>query len=286
MKKIQWKKYVFLLMIICAMQQTHAETPQPQQEFLLPNLQHDSLTTTAISTKEVVAIPLQSSVRKFTDDYLDEHGQMLATIKENNGKTFTIIQKILLNRGVPPQMMYLAVVESKLKIKATSGAGAGGVWQLMPVTARSLGLRVNGKTDERRSIYQSSVAAADYLHELYQQFDDWLLVVAAYNCGAGNVYKAIKQSGSREFWKLQSFLPLETRNHVKRFIATHYYYEEQGSLVTLTKKERIKHLAAVNEMLAKEEKPQTGIISTQHQQFYNCILVASYEGEMIFELRK
>ena len=175
-------------------------------------------------------------------------------------------------------------IGTKLKNKATSGAGAVGIWQLMPVTARSLGLRVTDKTDERRYIIQSSVAAANYLNVLYKQFDDWLLVVAAYNCGAGNVYKAIKQSGSREFWKLQRYLPAETRNHVKRFIATHYYYEGEGSFATLTKTERNKYLASLLEV--EEDTNETDNTPAPSNQPLNWVLIAQHEGEMILLLRK
>jgi membrane-bound lytic murein transglycosylase D len=191
-------------------------------------------------------ILLQPAVQKFASVYLKEHSILLEKLKQNNNTTLRIIENILRKHGIPGELKYLAVVESKLKNTATSGVGAAGVWQLMPVTARALGLKVYGKTDERRNIYNSTAAAADYLSTLYGMFDDWLLVVAAYNCGAGNVYKAINKAGSRDFWKLQYFLPLETRNHVKRFIATHYFFEDEGSFVTLTKKERLQHIALLS----------------------------------------
>ena len=107
----------------------------------------------------------------------------------------------------------------------------------MPVTARLLGLKVTRKRDERTNYIKSTNAAALYLTDLYDQFGDWLLVIAAYNCGPGNVLKAIARSGSRNFWDLQYFLPAESRNHVKKFIGTHYIFEGQGGLTTLTKKE-------------------------------------------------
>ncbi len=191
-----------------------------------------------------------------------------------------------MKRGLPAEMVYLAVVESKLKNKATSGAGAAGIWQLMPVTARSLGLRITGKIDERRYIIQSSVAAAKYLQELYKQFDDWLLVVAAYNCGSGNVYKAIKQSGSRDFWKLQRFLPKETRDHVKRFIATHYYYEGEGSIVTLTKTERLDYLSSLEELEEENEENKTDDTPASRIEPHNWVLIMQQDGKWITSLRK
>jgi membrane-bound lytic murein transglycosylase D len=107
----------------------------------------------------------------------------------------------------------------------------------MPETARGLGLRVNGKIDERRDYFKSTYAAARYLAYLYDLYEDWLLVIAAYNGGPGKVNTAIKKSGSRNFWSLQYHLPAESRNHVKKFIATHYIMEGEGGLTTLTKDE-------------------------------------------------
>jgi membrane-bound lytic murein transglycosylase D len=226
-------------------------------------------------------IKLQASLKKFVADYLKENGDMLDDIKAKNNATFKTIEKIFETRVIPVELKYLAVVESKLKNSATSGTGAAGIWQLMPVTAGTLGLKVKGKIDERRYTYQSTVAAAKYLKELYNQFDDWLLVVAAYNCGAGNVHKAIKKSGSREFWKLQNFLPAETRKHVKKFIATHFYYEEKGSLVTLTKTERKKYLTAINETGNKQ-----GELPVPGNNYFNWVCISYNDDKLIFLPRK
>jgi membrane-bound lytic murein transglycosylase D len=117
--------------------------------------------------------------------------------------------------------------------RATSWVGAGGPWQFMPYTARDYGLVVNGFTDERRDYYKSTHAAARYLLTLYRQTKDWLLVIAAYNGGPGRVFSAIKRSGSRNFWALQYYLPQESRNHVKKFIATHYIMEGSGGVTTM-----------------------------------------------------
>ncbi len=262
---------------------------QPQDELLLPYLFHDSVaakTTVSNNNNMPPIIPLQSGVRKYVNDYLNENAETLEIIKERNSAKLKTIQKILVKRGIPAGLMYLAIVESELSNSATSRVGAAGIWQLMPETARTLGLLVNGKTDQRRHTYQSSVAAADYLKVLYKQFDDWLLVVAAYNCGAGNVYKAIKLSGSREFWKLQRFLPSETRNHVKHFIATHFYYEANGSVVTLTRKERIQYLASLNEVVTKEDEHTVADFPVSCIQPANAVLVAQHVCELRLEIGK
>jgi membrane-bound lytic murein transglycosylase D len=155
-----------------------------------------------------------------------------------------MIDGILVRYGLPKELKYLAVIESQLKPGAVSWAGAVGPWQLMPATARILGLKVNKKVDERVNYSKSTHAAAKYLKDLYNEFGDWLLVIAAYNGGPGNVYSAIRKSGSRNFWALQNYLPAESRNHVKKFIATHYIFEGQGGITTLTKKEMVDQLGA------------------------------------------
>ncbi|MBS4065105.1 MAG: lytic transglycosylase domain-containing protein [Chitinophagaceae bacterium] len=279
MKTTLWKQVVLLFVFTCALQSMQAKSPVRNNT---PVLVSDSLA--GINNVPVaVTIPLQSSVQSFVDSYLDEHADLLDNIKQRNGKTFTLIQKILVKRGVPAELLYLAVVESKLKNAATSGVGAAGIWQLMPSTARTLGLKVDAETDQRRHIYHSSIAAANYLNTLYKQFDDWLLVVAAYNCGAGNVQKAIKQSGSREFWKMQRYLPKETRDHVKRFIATHFHYEGEGSLATLTKTERTKYLASLletNEEDDTSDQPSSTVLPVRW------VLMTHEEGKLIAVLRK
>jgi membrane-bound lytic murein transglycosylase D len=116
----------------------------------------------------------------------------------------------------------------------------------MPATAHLLGLKITRKYDERTNYYKSTIAAARYLKDLYAEFDDWLLVLAAYNGGSRPVYTAIRKSGSKNFWTLQDYLPAESREHVKKFIATHYYFEGKGSETTLTRAESIKYRRAVN----------------------------------------
>ena len=143
----------------------------------------------------------------------------------------------------------------------------------MRQTARELGLTVSGKVDERKNSYRSTKAAAKYLRALYKEYGDWLLVIAAYNSGPGVVNAAIKKSGSRNFWKLQSFLPGETRGHVKRYIAVHYFFEEVGSETTLTKAENTnyaKELQQYNCVIEELSKKDTTVtvatnMLTNHQ---------------------
>jgi len=187
-------------------------------------------------------IPLHPTMGIFISDYADDHDELFEKLRLNKSYYLKTIDKIFIQHGIPVEMKYMAIVESQLKTDARSWVGAVGVWQFMPATAKRFGLKITSAYDERKHLWKSSVAAAKYLNELYNMFGDWLLVVASYNSGPGYVLNAIKKSGSRSFWKLQYFLPKETRLHVKRFIATHYYFEGEGSLVTLGKAESEKYL--------------------------------------------
>ncbi|MBY0476598.1 MAG: lytic transglycosylase domain-containing protein [Chitinophagaceae bacterium] len=168
----------------------------------------------------------------FIQDYLQDHGKSLTRMKSWGMPYFTLIDNVLMQYGLPNELKYLAVIESGLNNSATSWVGARGPWQFMPYTAKEYGLMVNSWADERTDYFRSTHAAAKYLTSLYNDLNDWLLVIAAYNGGPGRVYSAIRKSGSRDFWKLQYFLPAESRNHVKKFIATHYIMEGKGGVTT------------------------------------------------------
>ena len=144
--------------------------------------------------------PLNKHLRQFVKTYLEENGQNLYNIKQRSNSPFIIIDSVLTRYRLPEQLKYLAVVESELKTRAVSKVGAVGPWQLMPATARILGLKVNAQYDERKNYYKSTRAAAIYLKDLYHVYGDWLLVFAAYNGGEVTVNAAIKKSGSRNFW--------------------------------------------------------------------------------------
>ena len=104
--------------------------------------------------------------------------------------------------------------------------------------------------DDRYRVYKSTVGAARYLKQLHDEFGDWLLAIAAYNAGAGRIHHAMKMAHSRDFWLIQNYLPLETRNHVKRFIGVHYYFEGQGSVATMTKAEVQQYANKMTEFIA------------------------------------
>ena len=175
------------------------------------------------------SIPYASQVSPYAEtymqSYLKAHENFLLNLKKTSMPYFNFIDGILIQYGLPKELKYLAVIESDLKTNALSSAGARGPWQFMDYTAKGYGLIVNQNQDDRTDYFKSTHAAAKYLLTLYRDLKDWLLVIAAYNGGPGRVYSAIRKSGSRNFWKLQYYLPEESRNHVKKFIATHYIME-------------------------------------------------------------
>lgn len=145
---------------------------------------------------------------------------------------FPIFEDILDSEKMPIELKYLPVIESALNPRAFSRAGASGLWQFMFSTGKMYGLDGNSLVDERRDPLKSTHAAAKYLKNLYGIYGDWNLVIAAYNCGPGNVNKAIRRSGGkRDYWAIYPFLPRETRGYVPAFIAATYtmtYYAEHG----------------------------------------------------------
>ena len=162
----------------------------------------------------------------FIQSYLEKQGPSLQKMKTWAKPYFNLYDQILIANGVPTTLKYLSVIESSLNAEVVSWAGAAGPWQIMPEEAKRLGLKLT-PVDERMDYEKSTQAAATILRESFAEFGDWLLVVAAYNGGAGRVRQAIKKKGTKDFWIIQYELPLETRNHVKKFIATQYIFETE-----------------------------------------------------------
>jgi membrane-bound lytic murein transglycosylase D len=142
---------------------------------------------------------------------------------------FPIYEKIFRDAGIPEEIKFLSIIESQLNPYAVSRVGATGPWQFMFSTARLYGLTMDNYVDERRDPIQSSYAAAAYLKDAYQEFGDWLLAIASYNCGKSNVIRAIEKAGANDFWSIRPYLPIETRGYVPAYIAITYvmnYYKK------------------------------------------------------------
>ena len=201
------------------------------------------------SASDKPEIRLNKKGALFVKKYIKNSKECLVRIRKRSMVPFLIIDSVLKKYHLPLELKYLAVIESELKPSALSHVGARGPWQLMPETAQILGLKTSHQNDERTNYYKSTIAAAKYLRDLYTEFNDWLLVLAAYNGGPKPVYNAIQKSGSKNFWILQNYLPAESRDHVKKFIATHYYFEGRGSETTLTRAENLEFKKMVKEFV-------------------------------------
>ena len=163
-----------------------------------------------------------------------------------------IFEQALEKEGLPLELKYLPVIESALNPDAISRVGATGLWQFMISTAKGLGLEVNSLVDERRDPYRASEKAAVYLKNLYNIYHDWSLVIAAYNCGPGNVNKALRRAGGsgKDFWAIYPYLPKETRGYVPAFIAANYvmtYFKNHNISPSLAKKPLLTDTIAVNQ---------------------------------------
>jgi membrane-bound lytic murein transglycosylase D len=180
----------------------------------------------------IMELPFNEHVRKCIDFYTGQRRKQVSYMLAMGQYYMPIFEDQLIANKLPNELKYLPIIESALNPTAYSRAGAGGLWQLMVATGRIYGLQVNSLIDERMDPYKATVAAARYLKDLFRIYGDWNLVIAAYNCGPGNVNKAIRRSGGkRDYWQIYPYLPTETRNYVPIFIAANYvmnYYKEHN----------------------------------------------------------
>ncbi len=174
------------------------------------------------SIKKDIPLDYNEYVQSYIDIYSrnpDEMGKVLGLTKYY----FPIYEKAFRDAGIPDEMKYLSIVESKLDPYAVSRVGATGLWQFMSATGKMYGLTMDDYVDDRRDPIQASYAAAAYLKDAYQEFGDWLLAIASYNCGKSNVEHAIdKAGGASDFWSVRQYLPVETRGYVPAYIAVTY----------------------------------------------------------------
>lgn len=181
-----------------------------------------------------IEMPLNDVTRKYIEMYSNKMKGSVSVMLGAANFYNPIFEEALERYDVPLELRYLPVIESALRPSATSRVGAAGLWQFMIGTGKRYGLEVNTLVDERRDPIKSSEAAAHYLSDLYNMFGDWSLAIAAYNCGEGNVQRALLRSGNQEgsdFWTIYNRLPRETRGYVPAFIAATYvmnYYCEHG----------------------------------------------------------
>lgn len=172
-----------------------------------------------------IKLAYNSYVKAYIDLYAYKRREQVQQMLGLSELYFPIFEAELDRRGMPMELKYLPIVESALNPHAVSRVGATGLWQIMYSTGKWLGLDIHSYIDERRDPYRSTTAALDYLQKMYAVYGDWLTVIAAYNCGPGNVNKAIRRSGGKtDFWSIRDFLPRETRGYVPAFIGALYVF--------------------------------------------------------------
>lgn len=206
---------------------------EPSTELVDDNQNLDSLYAARLARiPSLFPLTYNADVRKFIELYAVRKRNFSGRILGLTKIYFPLFEEVLLKLDVPLELKNLAIIESALNPSAVSRVGATGLWQFMYPTGKMYGLEVNSFIDERRDPVKSTYAAANYLKDLHKIYNDWELALAAYNCGPGNVNKAIRRSGGKKnFWEIYDFLPKETRGYVPAFIAATYtmhYYNEHG----------------------------------------------------------
>jgi membrane-bound lytic murein transglycosylase D len=247
-------KFIFLLAFLFTFSNATAQSNTKLKDSSEPSRVGFSSLFTMVATGKKDN-PFQFELNKtalgFIQSYIEKQGPELRKMKTWARPYFNLYDEILKANGIPVELKYLSVIESHLTPNLVSWAGAVGPWQLMPDEAARFGLKTT-PVDERTDFRKSTIAAATLLKELYAQFGDWLLVVAAYNGGAGRVSRALKKRDTHSFWQIEYDLPLETRNHVKKFIATYDIFEMEDARAPE------KEIKAVEVSPLKGNKPNLG----------------------------
>ena len=171
-----------------------------------------------------IPLPYNYIVKGYIDRYISPRYHTISRILGLSQYYFPMIEEELLRADLPIELRALPIIESALSATAVSPAGAVGLWQFMPATGKSYGLEINSLVDERRDPVRATEAACRYLKDLYAIYNDWTLAIAAYNCGPGNVNKAMARSGGKTFWEIYDYLPRETRGYLPAFIGASYAY--------------------------------------------------------------
>ncbi|MBS3779345.1 MAG: LysM peptidoglycan-binding domain-containing protein [Desulfovermiculus sp.] len=210
-----------------------ADPAQPLEKEVTETPHSESWRASNLSREELQALRAEPEIRfeldikdtQLIEDYFiyysKKHHHVFQDWLKRAEQYLPYIRKVFTEKGLPQDLVFLPFAESGFNSLAYSPAGAAGMWQFMPATGRMLGLKFNWWVDERRDPYKSTRAAAEYLQQLYERFGDWYLVLAAYNAGGGNVSRAMRRSGSKDYFNLASSrqLPNETCRYVPKFLA-------------------------------------------------------------------
>lgn len=233
---------VLFALFICAntsfAQAISKETPSdslfvaPLDYDYIPDATYDQIKKRLQDIESDIPLNFNTRVKSFVDYFTVRDREYSKMVLSRSTYYFPIFEEVLAKQGLPDELKYLAIVESGLNSTARSWAAAVGLWQFVYYTGKSFGLHSDWYVDERMDPVKSTEAAARYIKSLYNMFGDWELALAAYNCGPGNVRKAIRRSGyKKKFWDIYRYLPRETRSYVPQFVAITYafnYAEEHN----------------------------------------------------------
>lgn len=201
----------------------------------------------------LMEMPFNNTVRSFIELYTVRKRKQVQYMMGMSDYYFPIFEQVLGAQNLPLELKYLPIIESALNTTIVSRMGAAGLWQFMIATGRMYGLEINSLIDERLDPVKSTHAAARFLKDLYSIYGDWHLVIAAYNCGPGNVNKAIRRAGGkRDYWAIYPHLPAETRGYVPIFIAANYamhFAKEHNICKAIVKMPIITDTIAVHERI-------------------------------------
>lgn len=196
------------------------------------NVSDEEMARRLVAMNSFITLPFNENVKNYIILYSEKMPTKMGRVMGLSSYYFPIFEEVFNKYDLPVELKYMAVIESMLNPVATSRAGAKGIWQFMYNTARGYGLNINSFVDERLDVEKAIDAAARYLRDAYKIFGDWSLAISSYNCGAGNVSKAIRRAGgSRDFWSIYPYLPRETRGYVPAFVGAMYamtYWREYG----------------------------------------------------------
>ncbi len=208
---------------------SYVSRPLDSDTSIVPEFSDEVYKSRIESMQSVVPLVYNKYVRAYINVYGFKYRERVEIMMGLAEYYFPLFEIIFEQYDVPHELKYLAIIESALNPRARSRMGATGLWQFMQPTGRVVGLAVNSYTDKRNEYIHSTHAAAQYLSQLHTMFDDWVLALAAYNCGPGNVRKAIARSGGkRDFWDIYYHLPRETRGYVPAYTAAFYVFEHHA----------------------------------------------------------
>lgn len=242
----------------------------------------------------VVDIRINEDVTGYIEHYISKRKRESEEILGRTSLYFPMIENVIREKNLPDELKYIAVIESNLRPDVVSRQGAAGLWQFMKGTALLFGMTIDKHVDERRDVYKSTDKALDYLRILYNQYGDWTLALAAYNCGSGKVNKAINQAGGKmNYWHIRKYLPKETQMYMPKFIAASYlmnYYYMHGMSPAAVSHE-LKHTSTVRvfeKMSLSKISEEFGVnmetLRFLNPMFVNGMIPASKDGQYYLTL--